>query len=157
MSDNRISMVVSPEQKQAVLAAVAQARSALPGLLTLAPGELPGLHRFGAGNEIFGRGVVRALQAHPGIVPPNLDVAAVQADLDALDALRPLRDAVALLHAQLDDTAALLAHDVMDFAYEGYQLLKLSGNSSNGLDELRRELGAQFKRRRQSAEPAPAG
>lgn len=150
-------MVVTAEQRQTVLAAVVQARSALPGLVALAPGELPELHRFGAGNEIFGRGVVRALQAHPEIVPPNLNVAAVQADLDALDALRPLREAVALLHAQLDDTSALLAHDVMDFAYEGYQLLKLSGNSSNGLDELRRELGAQFKRRRKPVEPTPAG
>lgn len=156
MSENRISLVVTTEQRQAVLAAMAQALAALPGLVALAPGELRELHSFGAGNEVFGRGVLRALQAHPQIVPGNLDVAGTQADLDALDALRPLQEAVALLHSQLDDTVALLGHDVLDFAYDGYQLLKLSGNADNGLDGLRRELGSQFnKHRRKVAEAAP--
>ncbi len=157
MSVNRITLVITPEQRQAAAAALAQVKSALPALAMLQPGELRELHSFGAKNEVFGRGVVRALQAHPQIVPGTMDVPGAQMDLDALDALRPLLEAVRLLHAQLEDTAALLGHDVMDFAYDGYQLLKLTGGSDSSLDEMRRNLGSQFARskRRATSSPAP--
>ncbi|MFC3552251.1 hypothetical protein ACFOLC_14700 [Lysobacter cavernae] len=156
MSVNRITLVITPEQRQAAAAGLAQVKSALPSLVVLQPGELRELHNFGAKNEVFGRGTVRALQAHPEIVPATLDVPGAQADLDALDALRPLLEAVRLLHAQLEDTAALLGHDVMDFAYDGYQLLKLTGGSDSSLDEMRRDLGSQFARKRRAAAPVPA-
>ena len=89
--------------------------------------------------------MLSALEAHPQIVPPSLDVAGARADLDALDALRPVLAEVARLHAMLEDTVALLGHDVMDVAYDGYQQLKLSG-AAHGLEDLRRDLGAQFVR-----------
>lgn len=157
MSDNRISLVITPEQRQSAMAGLVQTKGALPELPLLAPGERRELYPFGAKNEVFSRSIVRALQAHPQIVPATLNVTAAQADLDAIDALRPLLEAVALLHAQLEDTVTLLGHDVVDFAYDGYQLLKLSGDASNGLDELRRDVGKQFDRRhRPAANPNPA-
>lgn len=97
---------------------------------------------------------MRAMAANPQIVPSSLDVAGARADLDALDALRPPLEQVQRLHAMLEDTVALLGHDVMDVAYDGYQQLKLSG-AAHGLDDLRRELGAQFSRSRRRAEEVP--
>ena len=127
----------------------------MPGLIALAPGEGRELYHFVNRNELFGRGVVSALEAHPQIVPPSLDVAAARADLDALDALRPVLAEVARLHAMLEDTVTLLGHDVMDVAYDGYQQLKLSG-AAHGLEDLRRELGSQFSRtRRTRSEEVP--
>ncbi|WP_119717923.1 hypothetical protein [Cognatilysobacter tabacisoli] len=158
MSVNRITYVITPEQRQAATAGLAQARAALPPMAKLQPGELRELHGFGAKNEVFSRNVLRALQAYPHIVPATLDVPGAQADLDALDALRPLLEAVRLLHAELEDTVALLGHDVMDFAYDGYQQLKLAGSADDALDTMRRDIGAQFtrSRRRPAATPAPA-
>ncbi|GAB3383867.1 hypothetical protein [Lysobacter fragariae] len=157
MSANRISFTISPEQRQAAAAGIAQLASALPGLVAIEPSEIRELHHFVGKNETFGRGMYRVLEAHPLIVPPSLDVAAARADIEAIDALRPLLDAVQRLHTQLEHTLALLGHDAMDFAYEGYQQLKLSG-AAHGLEEVRRELGQQFAnrgRRRQEA-PQPA-
>ena len=156
MSVNRISLVITPEQREAAASGIAQARTALASLAKLEPGERRELHGFGAKNEVFGRGVLRALQAHPQVVPGNMDVAGAQADLDAFDALRPLLEAVRLLNAELEDTIALLGHDVMDFAYDGYQLLKLTGGSDSALDKARRELGSQFTNRRKAPVPTPA-
>ena len=48
----------------------------------------------------------------------------------------------------------LLGHDVMDVAYDGYQQLKLSG-AAHGLEDLRRDLGSQFSRRRTRSEQVP--
>lgn len=153
MSENRISLVVSPEQREAARSALVQLRAALPGLVSVEPGERRSLYPFVQKNEVFGRGILRTLESHPQIVPPSLDVPAARADLDALDALRPLLEEVQRLHAQLEDTVALLGHDVMDVAYDGYQQLKLSG-AAHGLEDLRRDLGAQFSRRRRS-QPEP--
>ena len=158
MSGNRISISITTEQRQAALDAVAQARAATPGLIALEPGELRELYHFRNKNELFGRGVVGALEAHPQIVPPSLDVAGARADLDALDALRPVLAEVARLHSMLEDTVTLLGHDVMDVAYDGYQQLKLSG-AAHGLEDLRRELGSQFSRTRRTRSdevPEPA-
>jgi hypothetical protein len=155
VSVNRISLVVTSQQRQSALDGLGQVRAALPGLGKLRPGERRELHGFGAKNEVFARGILRALQANPQVVPTSLDVAGAQADLDALDILRPLLEAVDLLQAELEDTVALLGHDAMDFAYDGYQLLKVSGGSDNSLDDMRRGLGSQFRRTRQAATPEP--
>ena len=156
MSVNRVSLVITPEQREAATSALAQVRSALSALVALESGVRRELHGFGAKNEVFARGTLRALQAHPQVVPPSLDVAGAQADLDAFDTLRPLLEAVTLLQAELEDTVALLGHDVMDFAYDGYQLLKVTGRSDSALDKARRELGSQFGNRRRAAQPEPA-
>ena len=155
MSANRISITVTTEQRQGALDGVAAIRAAVPGLIALNPGEGRELYHFVNRNELFGRGVLSALEAHPQIVPPSLDVAGARADLDALDALRPVLAEVARLHAMLEDTVALLGHDVMDVAYDGYQQLKLSG-AAHGLEDLRRDLGSQFARaRRTRSEEVP--
>ena len=149
MSENRITLVISPEQRDSAKGAVVQLASALPGLVSLPPGERRDIHHFGPKSQAFGRGIHRTLVAHPQIVPPSVNVAAAGADLDALDTLVPLLEEVRRLHSMLEDTVALLGHDVMDFAYEGYQLLKLTGDA-HGLEEQRKELGSQFSRRRRA-------
>ena len=146
MSENRISLVISPEQRQTALAGVAQTSTALPGLVSVDPSELRELHHFVGKNETFARGMCRVLEAHPQILPPTLSVAEAKADIEAVDALRPLLDAVQRLHTQLEHTVALLGHDAMDFAYEGYKQLRMSA-AEHGLEEVRRELGQLFANR----------
>ena len=57
------------------------------------------------------------------------------------------------LNSMLEDIVALLGHDVMDVALDGYNQLKISG-AAHGLDDLRRDLGSRFSRNRRQ-EPAP--
>ena len=79
VSVNRISLEVTPQQRQAAADAIAQVRAALPALARLQPGERRELHGFGAANEVFARATVRALQAHPQLVPANMDLTGAQA------------------------------------------------------------------------------
>ena len=69
MSANRISITVTTEQRQGALDGVAAIRAAVPGLIALNPGEGRELYHFVNRNELFGRGVLSALEAHPQIVP----------------------------------------------------------------------------------------
>ncbi|RYZ69705.1 MAG: hypothetical protein EOP91_15000 [Lysobacteraceae bacterium] len=155
MSLNLISLDITVEQQTAALAALAQLEAALPGLISLEPGERRKLLWMGDKSEVFCRTTVRVLGDNPQIVPPSLDVAGAQADLVALDRLRPVFERLGRLHSRLDDTTSALGNDIMDVALDGYGQIKLVGDAY-GLKELRKEIGGRFARpSRRPAEPSP--
>lgn len=77
-TQNLVSLVVTPEQQAAALAALSQLEAALPGLISLPPGEARGLMFMGPKTETFGRETIRVLGQNPQIVPPSLDLAGAQ-------------------------------------------------------------------------------
>ena len=154
MSLNLISLDITAEQQAAALAALTQLEAALPGLISLEPSERRKLLWMGDKSEVFCRTTIRVLGDNPGIVPPNLDVAGAQADLVALDRLRPVFERLGRLHSRLDDTTSALGNDIMDVALDGYGQIKLIGDAY-GLKELRKEIGGRWaKSRRRPAEDA---
>ena len=102
------------------------------------------------------------LAQNPQIVPPSLGLVEAQADLGALDRLRPVLDRLRPVLDRLQrlaergsDTEMALGSDVMDVALEGYGLLKVSGKNQ-GLDGLRKELSSRWAKTRRAVEPAEA-
>ncbi len=145
MSQNLISLSVTEEQQAAALAGLAQLEAALPGLLSLDVDERRRLTYMGDKSEVFTRQTLRVLEQNPQIVPPSLGLAEAQADLLALDRLRPVLERVQRLVARLEDTSNALGSDAMATALEGYGQIKLSG-AAHGLEELRKEIGGRWAR-----------
>nr|WP_211368425.1 hypothetical protein [Pseudoxanthomonas gei] len=142
-----ISLDITIEQQAAALAGLAQVEAALPGLLSLEPAERRKLLWMGDQSEVFCRQTIRVLGDNPQIVPPSLDVAGAEADLLALDRLRPVLERMTRLCSRAEDTAAALGNDIMDVSLDGYGQLKLSG-AAHGLEELRRQIGARWAKTR---------
>lgn len=156
MSQNLISIEVTPDMAAAVRDALGVIEQTLPGLISLEAAERRALMLMGPRSEPFARKTLRVLEQNPKIVPASLDLAGAQADLEAYDQLQPLLERMQRLVSRLDDTVMALGSDVMDVALEGYGQIKLSGGAE-GLDELRRELGGRFAKQRARkpvAEPA---
>lgn len=85
-----------------------------------------------------------------------MDVADAVNDLKTLDQLRPRAIRLSRLMSRLSDTDFALGSDVMHTATQGYALLKVVGRAQ-GLEEIRKDLGARFvKRRRAPVEEAKA-
>ena len=145
MTQNLISLSITEEQQTAALAGLAQIEAALPGLLSLDAVERKRMTYMGDKSEVFTRQTLRVLEQNPQIVPPSLDLPEAQADLQALDRLRPVLERLQRLHARVEDTANALGSDAMATALEGYGQIKLSG-TAHGLDELRREIGGRWAR-----------
>lgn len=145
MSQNLITLTITEEQQAAALAGLAQIEAALPGLLSLDPDERKRLTYMGDKSEVFTRQTIRVLEQNPQIVPPSLNLAEAQADLQALDRLRPVLEGLSRLHSQVEDTTNALGSDAMATALEGYGQIKLSG-PAHGLDELRKEIGGRWAR-----------
>ena len=156
---NLVTLTFQPDDLAAVDAALAVIEQKLSGLVSLSPEQVRSLAKMGEKSEVFCRSVLQVLEQNPQVVTPALGLPEANADLAALDALRPRLRRLKLLTTRGEDTQLALGADVMSAALEGYALLKVSGRAI-GLEDQRRELGSRFERsaRRteetQAAEPA---
>ena len=155
MAKNLVSMIVTAQPRTTALAALGSVEAPLVGLISLEPDDRKSLTRMGPKSDTFARGTIRVLAANAAVVPPGLNVTGAQADLAALDMLLPIADALQRLNSRVQDTVAALGHDVMDVALDGYALLKVTGDTQ-GLVELRKDLGSRFARARRKEEEGDA-
>lgn len=155
MSQNIISLDLSDAQLSIALDALTALEGALSGLISLDADERRRLTKMGQKSEVFCRQALSVLAQNSQIVPPSLNLREAQADLGALDRLRPVLDRLQRLAERGSDTEMALGSDVMDVALEGYGLLKVSGKNQ-GLDGLRKELSSRWAKTRRAAVPAEA-
>ena len=85
------------------------------------------------------------LSQNPQVVPASIDLAGAQADLEALDSLRPRFHRLQKLMERADGTEAALGSDIMSLSLEGYALLKVAGKNAD-LEGLRKQLSGRFNR-----------
>lgn len=145
MSQNLISLSYSAEQIAAIEQTLITLESQLSGLVSLDTDERKRLARMGGKSQEFCRETLVVLKNNPQIVPPSLSLAEAQADLATLDTLRPIVHRLQQLAERAQDTDVALGSDVMDFALDGYALLKVAGRSQ-GLEALRKALSSRFAR-----------
>ena len=155
MSQNIISLVLTDAQIKTAMDALTALEGALTGLIALDAEERRRLTKMGQKSEVFCRQAISVLSLNQQIVPPSLHVADDQADMLALDKLRPVLDRLQKLAERGSDTEIALGSDVMDVALEGYGLLKVSGKNQ-GLDSLRKELSSRWAKTRRATEAAAA-
>lgn len=157
MSQNLISLALTAEQLTAIEGALATLEQNMSGLIALQPAQRRSLTKMGDKSEVFCRQTLKLLQQNPQVVPPSLGVDEAQADLAAFDQIGSFLMRLTRLSERAQDTSTALGSDLMSFALEGYGLLRVSGKNQ-GLEDLRRELGARFARSasRSAAEPVPA-
>lgn len=154
VSQNLISLNLTDEQLAAADQALSALEAAFAGLIALDGEERKGLNRMGAKSEQFCRQTLNVLAQNPQIIPASVRLQDAQADLVALDRLRPRLQRLQKLMERAEDSETALGSDVMSLALEGYALLKVAGRNQ-GLEALRKELSGRFSKSR-AAEPAGA-
>lgn len=146
MPQDLISLSLTPAKLTALDSALTALEAACTDLVALDPPTRKRLTRMGDKSEAFCRQTLTVMAGNPQIVPPSLGLTSAQADLLALDQLRPRSARLKRLGERMADTETLLGSDVFAAALEGYGLLKVSGRSQ-GLNALRDGLSERFKRR----------
>jgi hypothetical protein len=156
MSQNLISLTLTDEQLHIVDQALGQIEAQLTGLVALNKTQRRTLIKMGDKSEVFCRQTLSLLDQNPQVVPPSMPLADAQADMLALDRLRPRMLRLARLSERAADTQMALGSDVMVTALQGYALLKVAGRNQ-GLEGLRESLGTRFAKSPRASEPeAPA-
>jgi len=147
---NLISLSLSAQDLADVDAAIETLRRVFTPMIALKPGQRRDLYKMGDKSEAFCRQTLSVLAANPQIIPPNLDLAEAQADLAALDQIRPRLQQLGQLLERGEDTTTALGSDIIGVALEGYGLLKVSGKGE-ALKGARRDLSARFDRQPRAA------
>lgn len=150
---NLVSLKLSEQTLKELDNALDVLRTVFAPMVALEPAQRRELFKMGAKSEAFCRQTLSLLASNPQIVPPNLDIAEAQRDLQLLDQLRPRLQVLRQLAERADDTELALGSDVMSVAVEGYSLLKVAGKSE-ALKAARKELSARFMRSRRSGADA---
>jgi hypothetical protein len=146
MPQNLISVDLSDADYAEIDAALATLARHFATLIDLSAEERRNLTKMGDKSESFCRQALVTLDQNRQLLPPNLDLAEAQRDLQHLDRLRARLPQLQVLHGKLDDTIMALGSDVMTTSLEGYALLKVMGQGS-GLEALRQGMSARFARR----------
>ncbi len=153
MTQNLMSLALSADDLEAVDGALAVLEARLTGLVALQREDRRGLIKMGDKSEAFCRQTLTILGQNPQVIPPSFDLAEAQADLLAVDVLRPRLARLQRLTERAEDSEMALGSDVMSASLEGYALLKVSGRNQ-GLEGLRQGLSARFGKTARRAEPA---
>jgi hypothetical protein len=154
MSQNIISLAWTDAQLSEMDQALTSLEALLEGLASLTPTQVRALTKMGDKSEAFVRQTTNVLTMNPQVLPPSFNLTEMQGDLRALDQLRPRMARLERLIDRADDTAIALGSDLMAAALEGYALLKVSGRNQ-GLDSLRQELSARFRKGSTADTPSP--
>ena len=151
MSQNLVSITLSESQLAAVNQSLTDLESGLSALIALDVTKRRKLMRMGDKSETFCRQTINVLKQNPQVVPPSVNVAEANADLLALDQLRPVMQRLTRLAERASDTEIALGSDAMTVALQGYALLKVAGKNQ-GLEGLRKDLGTRFAKAARSVE-----
>jgi hypothetical protein len=152
---NLVSLNLTAQDLADVDAAIATLRRVFAQMIALQPTQRRDLYKMGDKSEVFCRQTLQVLAANPQIIPPSLNLAEAQADLAALDQLRPRLQQLEQLVERADDTAIALGSDIITVALEGYGLLKVSGKNE-ALKTARKDLSARFAKGSKAVEPVAA-
>ncbi|QOW22737.1 hypothetical protein [Novilysobacter avium] len=154
MSQNLINLTLSDAQLDAVDQALTELETQLVALVAMNAAQRRKLARMGDKSETFCRQTLNVLSQNPQVVPPSLKLAEALEDLAALDRLRPRMQRLQRLAERGADSETALGSDIMRCALDGYALLKVAGRNQ-GLEGLRKELGARFAKNSRSTEEKP--
>jgi hypothetical protein len=145
VTQNLLSLSLDDAQLTTIDQSLTALEGALTDLLALDSATRRQLTKMGDKSEAFVRQTLMVLQQNPDVVPPGLGLAEAQADLQALDRLRPVLARLQRLTERVADSEMALGSDLMGTALEGYGLLKVSGRNK-GLEGASQAIGARFAR-----------
>ncbi len=154
MPANRINATFPTEQRERAQAALATLAETLPFLIDLSSDERAGMPRFGDRSRGFVSKALTIAEAHPEILPVSFRVDDFRTDVQLVEGLYPLRNAVETLLGRITDTWFAAGSEAYAAALLVYQYAKIHHLASGALEESLDDLGRRFARRSSKATPA---
>ena len=153
---NRINLVLTAEQVAGLETAILAVEDASTFLVGITIDDRVELAKLGPKSEAFVALALETGRLNEGLLPRDLDLADLERDRAAREALRPLYERMRQLSRKLDDTMLLLGSDCYSGALAVYRALKTNGQLE-GLQPVLADLGRRFARSRSAAarEPQP--
>lgn len=156
-TDNRISAVLAPADKTAVLQSIADIKTKLPFLVNLSADERRALPKMSDKTIAFDEKCASYMTAHPELIPGFVSADEVTKDrnlrLDLTDLLQQLQQ----LAEGISDTVMLAASEAYMADLSFYQNVRQAAQRGVvGADSIYSDLQQRFPGRTKGVVPAPA-
>jgi hypothetical protein len=143
---NRIDAVLSAADQNQILKLIQDIKAKMPFLVDLSAAEIASLSKMGDRGQPFVQDAIMLAERDDSFLPRSFDVPTMRRDVDLLEMLPPIIDAVANLKELLDDTLILAGSDAFAAALEVYNAAQRNGKGE-ALSESLSNLGKRFARK----------
>jgi len=158
MDPHLISATLSPEDQQAVNAAIDVLKQKMPFLIDLTTTDRSRMAKAGNKTEAFVRKAVEIANEHPEMFPAGF-LEEMRKDTHLLDTLSPIRLAIETLAKRLDDTEMQLSAEAFAAARTVYTVTKAPFAKAilrTASDELAKRYRKKTAATSQAASPTAA-
>lgn len=157
MPYQNIDATLSPEDIQAIKAAVGTIVQKLPFLVNLTPQERKSLFKAGPDSISFLQNAMNAAEDHPDILPRSFSTPAFKNDVELFTAMTDIGTVIASLASEVDDTRIAVGGEAMQEASQVYTYVKAAAKTTPGLKPVAEQLGERFRQAKKRKKPeAPA-
>jgi len=154
--ENRISIEISPEDTQAIEAALSTLKAKLqPYLQSLTARDRMELPKMSDGSAPFVTKALEYAEGNATFVPAFVNVAELRKDLAAVNTLTQYLRQVEEIHGLLDDSVLMAGSEAYVAALAFYNSVKLGARMNiPGAKEIHEDLKQRFAAQGRPAEPA---
>lgn len=157
MPENRIDLTITQDQVDKVLAALKTIEEAIPGLIELTPEQRKGMARYSDKDLGFILKALSIAEQHPEILPPSFKLDEMRRDVDALQKLSTLFQAITRVAGIIGDSRYAAAGESQGHGRSVYQFVKTHNSLTGGLEDALDDLGKHFNRSKPAKPDKPAG
>ena len=152
MLKNRLTAVVSDEDRTAIATAIQTIKETMPFLMDLTPSERKALAKLGDKSVAFVDKSLELATQNPDFLPRSFDITEMQKDVDLFNSLNAIRQSVVQLLELVEDTAMQAGNEAYSAGLVIYHFAKDAHMNSEGLDQLVDEMSKRFHRKRKQIE-----
>ena len=153
MKKHLIDITPAPEDLTSANAHFTGIRSDLATTLhSLEDSDRKHTQKIGRRNETWCLEVMEIARQYPQVVPPGIDMAALERDLSARTAILPLLVASRQLNRMLEDTFLMLGADLFNGCRGLYKSMQILADL-HGLQEIVASLGEHFAKSPRQPKP----
>lgn len=152
MSTNKVSAVLTDEDKTAVLEALAQVKEKMPFLINLTGKERHRTRKMGAKSVEYVNLSLQSSRTFGVLMPPSIDISEFAKDVTLINQLLAIRMELGALLEGIDDTMTAAGADAMHFSDLVYSYLKTGARTNAGVKGITAEIAKRFGRRNKISE-----
>ena len=134
MTHDLAAMRITQETEDQVMALIAQLEALLPGMVALPAGDRDRPNTIAPKSESYVRITMELANQNADMIPPYVDLASANADLEARDRMLRITQRVRQLGDRCEDTTCALGRHLMVFAQVCCAVLKILGKSAGSGD-----------------------
>lgn len=145
ITNNKLSVVLTQTQIDAVRTAINTINTNLPMLLGLTLEERKTLPKVDVNNKIFVEDAINAMENNPTLLPAYFSVTELKKDLTLYQQLEPLLLEINKLAEKIDDTQMLAGSEAYVTALAAYRNFEAAAKAGiQGADSIYELLKARF-------------